>query len=150
MSACFRKYVDYTPETLKQFLAAIKSGMRQRVAAEAYNIPRRTLNNKLKQKHAQKPGYPPVFTADEEASFVSCIYLVSTFGFPVDEFELQCDIQAYLRRQDRKPRKKKRLQVEAGKSIAHEDLEHPSTSESNDTNGEKQEIRCVRRHPQLS
>lgn len=94
-----RKYVDYTSETLEKCLAAVKKGMSQRKAEEIFKIPRRTINNKLKQKHALKPGYPPVFTEKEESSFVSCIHLVSAFGFPVDEFELRCIIKTYLNRQ---------------------------------------------------
>lgn len=96
-----RRYCDYTSETLEKCLTAIQNGMTQRKAEETFKIPRRTINNKLKKKHSLKPGYPPIFTADEEEAFVSCIQSASAFGFPVNEFELRCIIKTYLQRQGR-------------------------------------------------
>ncbi|KAJ8968940.1 hypothetical protein NQ314_002032 [Rhamnusium bicolor] len=49
-----------------------------------------------------KPGYPSVFSHEEERRFVSCIHSFSEFGFPVTEIELRQIIKTYLNRQGRK------------------------------------------------
>lgn len=65
-----RKHRDYTSKTLEQCLEAIRGGMSQRKAEETFKIPRRTINYKINNKHTKKPGYPPIFTEEEETSFV--------------------------------------------------------------------------------
>lgn len=63
-----------------------------------YNIPRRTIHNKLKGKHARKPGKQPIFTCDEENAFVNCIISLGEYGFPVNARELRHIIKNYLSR----------------------------------------------------
>lgn len=66
-----RRYVDYSKETLTECFMMIRSKkLSQRVAAQQYNIPRSTINNKLKNAHPQKPGHPTTYTEEEERSFV--------------------------------------------------------------------------------
>lgn len=49
----------------------IKSGLiSQRYASQHYNIPRRTINYKLKKKHMQKVGKPTVFSYNWRSSRV--------------------------------------------------------------------------------
>lgn len=91
-----RRYGDYTQQNLEKCLEAIRNGMSTRLAAEAYNIPRRTIMNKLKNVHTNKPGYPATFTNDEERVFVSCIHQMSEFGFPVTEMELRQIAKIFL------------------------------------------------------
>ncbi|KAJ8958362.1 hypothetical protein NQ314_006423 [Rhamnusium bicolor] len=76
--------------------------MSTRVAAETYKIPRRTIFYKLKGQHAQNPGYPAVFSHEEERDFVCCIQHLSEFGFPVTEMELRHIIKTYLNQKGRK------------------------------------------------
>lgn len=97
-----RRYADYTPEALESCLNAIKAGMNTRLAADTYNIPRRTLFYKLKGLHMKKPGFPPIFSYEEERRFVLCIQSLSDFGFPVTEVELRQIIKTYLNRQGKK------------------------------------------------
>lgn len=100
-----RRYCDYNRETLEQCLAAIRNKeMSQRKAAEVFNIPRRTLINKLKLSDdiISRPGFPQIFTDDEEADFVRCIIQLSEFGFPVTPLELRMVVKSYLARQGRK------------------------------------------------
>lgn len=54
--------------------------MSTRIAADAYNIPQRTIMNKLKNVHTNKPDYPATFTTEEERAFVSCIHQMSDSG----------------------------------------------------------------------
>lgn len=96
-----RRYADYTAEQLGACLNAVRAGMSSRLAAETYKIPRRTICNKLKGVHPNKPGYPQVFTQEEERRFVACIHNLSDYGFPVDEVELRHIIKTYLDRQGR-------------------------------------------------
>lgn len=94
-----RRYGDYTPEQMQTCLAAIKRGeITQRRAEVEYKIPRRTIINKLKEKHTKKPGHQPIFTPEEENQFANCIISLSNFGFPVDCFELRQIIKQYLNR----------------------------------------------------
>lgn len=66
-----RRYIDYTKDELDECLAAVRSKvLTQRAASKQYNIPRRTIKNKLQNKYTGNPGRPTVFTAEEEAAFV--------------------------------------------------------------------------------
>lgn len=100
-----RHYADYSAETLSMCLASIRNGSMTTRAAEAlFNIPRRTILNKLKGKHTYKPGKQPIFNVEEERIFVECVNILSQFGFPIVEFDLRCLIYDYLGRSGRKVR----------------------------------------------
>lgn len=60
-------------------------------------IPKRTINYKLKEKHVKLPGKQPVFSRDEEETFVSYI----DHGFPLTQQDLSIVITSYLNRIDR-------------------------------------------------
>lgn len=97
-----RRYADYSPEQLEECLQAIRSGSySHRRAAEHFNIPRRTILNKLKEKHTNKVGKPTIFSRDEEESFVSYIETLSDFGFPITTEDLRNVIKIYLERTSR-------------------------------------------------
>ena len=49
-----------------------------------YNIPRSTLQNKLKGAHNLNPGRQTVLSADEEKSIVDHVICVANWGFPLD------------------------------------------------------------------
>ncbi|KAF2892988.1 hypothetical protein ILUMI_13186 [Ignelater luminosus] len=51
---------------VRGMLAGRQSGMSTRLAEHTYNIPRRTIINKLKGRHVNKPGFPAIFTYEEE------------------------------------------------------------------------------------
>lgn len=98
-----RHYHDYTEETLNKCLSDIKNKvMTQRDAAKAYNIPRRTINYKLKEKHTKSFGRPKAFSGEEEKSFVDHIIKMSEFGFPVNKTDLRHILKSYLDRIGRK------------------------------------------------
>lgn len=92
-----RTYRNYSDDYLDECLNKIRNGqLTQRVAAAQYNIPRSTLKNKLKGAHVQKHGKPPVFTEEEESSFVQHLLKLSEYGFPVDEFDFRMVVKNYL------------------------------------------------------
>lgn len=101
-----RRYADYTKEKLEECLLRIRNKeMTQREAATYYNIPRRTLINKLKiiseNKEPRRPGFPPIFTEEEETEFLKCIIQLSEYGFPVTPLELRFIVRSYLNRTGR-------------------------------------------------
>lgn len=98
-----RKYHNYTNDTLNKCLMDIKNKVRtQRDASKFYNIPRRTINYKLNDKHTSPFGRPKVFTVDEEKLFVDHIVSMSEFGFPIDKTDFRFIVKSYLDRLGRK------------------------------------------------
>lgn len=94
-----RRYADYSEEKLQECLNEIRIGAISHRRAEAkYGIPRRTILNKLKGKHTNKPGRQNIFTIDEENSFVNCLISMGNFGFPVNSMEARQLIRNYLNR----------------------------------------------------
>ena len=97
-----RHYADYSKEKLEECLESIRNGtFTQRKAASHFNIPRRTINYKLKQKHVKLPGKQPVFSREEEETFVSYIEAMSDYGFPLTQQDLSFVITSYLNKIDR-------------------------------------------------
>lgn len=96
-----RKYADYSKEDLQICLDAVRNGeMTQRKAEEHFHIPRRTIVNKLKGE-GKRPGYPQVFSDEEESHFVKCIMQFSNHGFPLDQLDLRMIVRSYLMRTGR-------------------------------------------------
>jgi hypothetical protein len=92
-----RRYADYTPEKLEECLEAIKSGtLSHRKAAEHFNIPRRTILNKLKGHHMKKPGKQTVLSESEEEGFVKYVDVMSAFGFPLTALDLRYRVKSYV------------------------------------------------------
>jgi len=96
-----RRYQDYSAEHLEKAIESIQQGMTQRIAAAVYNIPRSTLKNKLRGSHAGSVGGQRIFSEGEELMFVNHIITMSSFGFPLDSFDLRCIIKSFLDRQGR-------------------------------------------------
>jgi hypothetical protein len=91
-----RTYAAYSVEKLQEALTAIRNKtLTQRQAAVRYNIPRSTLKYKLKGKHFGHPGGPTIFSASEEETFKAYVMTTSSYGFPVDTFDLRCIVKAY-------------------------------------------------------
>lgn len=92
-----RNYVNYTEDTLNDCLdAIINNVMSQRKAAEFYNIPRSTINNKLQGLHNKHIGHPTIFSEEEENSFKQHLIKLSDFGFPVNKQDFRLVIKNYL------------------------------------------------------
>lgn len=93
-----RQYADYSKERLEERLNSIRNGIfTQRRASLHFNIPRRTINYKLKEEHVKLP----VFSRDEEETFISYIEAMRDYGFPLIQQDLSIFITSYLNRIDR-------------------------------------------------
>lgn len=97
-----RRYQDYSEVKLNYCLNAIMNKeITQREAEAIYNIPTRTIINKLKNKdnrNNKKPGYQQVLTKEEEAAFEKCVSGFCDFGFPLTTLDLRMIVHAYLKR----------------------------------------------------
>lgn len=95
-----RRYCDYSEEKLEHCLNAVRNKeITQRQAEEIYNIPRRTIINKLRitsEKSVRKPGYQQIFSKQEEQCFEKCVIGFCDFGFPLTTFDLRMIVHAYL------------------------------------------------------
>ena len=80
-------YRNYSTEILKLCLDLIKNTSQR--AAKRFIIPRKTIINKLSQKHLMRPGKQLVFSRFEEESSVSYIEAMSDFGFPLTQMDLR-------------------------------------------------------------
>ncbi|XP_047990507.1 uncharacterized protein LOC125229660 [Leguminivora glycinivorella] len=96
-----RRYKAYTEDALEECLRAIESKvLTQRKAAAEFNIPRRTLINRIKARKDRKkvggPGFPPIFNDEEELHFCDCVERMGQYGFPLSELDLRMIVKAYL------------------------------------------------------
>ncbi|XP_047989213.1 uncharacterized protein LOC125228613 [Leguminivora glycinivorella] len=93
-----RRYKAYTEDALEECLRAIESKvLTQRKAAAQFNIPRRTLINRIKARKDRKkvggPGFPPIFNDEEELHFCDCVERMGQYGFPLSELDLRMKIK---------------------------------------------------------
>jgi len=101
-----RQYANYSAENLAKCLDDVKERrLTQREAAKVYNIPRRTIKYKLKEKHMKSIGSPTIFTAQEENCIVKCIISMSDSGFPLGENDLKLIVTDYLTKIGKKVKK---------------------------------------------
>lgn len=67
-------------------------------ASETYNIPRSTLQNKIRQRHSKTPGGQPILTSGEELKIEAHILLLPKYGFLLDTLDLRKFVKNYLDR----------------------------------------------------
>lgn len=92
-----RHYKNYTEETLLQAVNAVKTGaMSSREAENQFNIPRKTILNKVKEKHCEKVGHPTALTNIEERHFVDVLIACAEYGSPLTMIEMRMLIKNYL------------------------------------------------------
>lgn len=91
-----RNYRNYTDETLNAAVEAIKRGMSSRKAEETFRIPRKTLLNKVKNKHSLKIGHPNALSELEERHIVDVLIACAEFGAPLTQLELSMVVKGYL------------------------------------------------------
>ncbi|KAE9525572.1 hypothetical protein AGLY_014099 [Aphis glycines] len=101
-----RQYGNYSTENLAKCLDSIKERrVTQKEAAKVYNIPRRKINYKLREKHIKSVGSPTVFTDQEENCFVKCIISMSDSGFSLGESNLRLIVKDNLTKIGKKVKK---------------------------------------------
>ncbi|XP_046689276.1 MFS-type transporter clz9-like [Homalodisca vitripennis] len=101
-----RSYKDYSEESLKKAVVAVKSGIFRRKAAVEFGIPRATLNRAVEDKPLNKVGWPCVLSEEEQVRLAECVSLAGDWGFPLNMLDIRLIVKGFL---DRSGRNKKRF-----------------------------------------
>lgn len=92
-----KRYADYTPEMLEMALEAMRSKKMSSYQAEkAFRIPRRTLLDKLNNKHPLKSGGQTWLKKEEEDDIVKVLIAAGDFGSPLGNIDLRIMVHRYL------------------------------------------------------
>ncbi|CAK1601538.1 unnamed protein product [Parnassius mnemosyne] len=92
-----RKYKDYDESLLNIAVGLVENkNITSYDAEKQFGIPRRTILNKVKQKHTKKVGCPTKLPPADEQKIVSCLVLCGEYGYPVTSFELRSIVHDYL------------------------------------------------------
>lgn len=93
-----RQYRNYSEEVLSQAIVDVLNGkLSVRQAATQYKIPRKTLGNKIAQKHNKKPGGQTVFSVPEEKVILQHILTCADWGMPLDSLDIRLIVKDYFR-----------------------------------------------------
>ena len=92
-----RRYRDYTPDSLENAIHEVTVLKRRiSIVATEYNIPERTLRNKIKGVFTKNPGGQKVFSEIEENLMVENLLKCAEFGMPLETSEIQIFVKGYL------------------------------------------------------
>ncbi|KAJ8950560.1 hypothetical protein NQ318_015693 [Aromia moschata] len=91
-----RPYANYTRENLERAVAAIRSGMSKKLAAQTYRIPRSTLVNRCLGRHKKSVGHPTILSKEEEQLISRTLGIVAEWGFPLTKADIKAVIKKYL------------------------------------------------------
>ncbi|CAH0550713.1 unnamed protein product [Brassicogethes aeneus] len=86
----------FTDENLQKVIEAMYNGITIRKSCRRYNIPRATLQDRIKARIANKPrqmGPDSYLSAENEKKVVNWIINLAKCGFPVKKRELISTIQ---------------------------------------------------------
>lgn len=96
-----RNYRDYSEETLKDCLDAVRNSMSKKLASSVYGIPVRTIFCKLKEAEigitSRTAGGQTAFSLEEHL-FEQHIITVSEFGFPLTSLDIRMIVSTYLQK----------------------------------------------------
>lgn len=97
-----RKYRDYSDERLSEAVNKVSSGVMSSYEAEKkFKIPRRSIENKVKNKHMRSIGAPTQLTDEEEKQLVDLLIVCAEFGYPLTEIDVRIVVQQYLIKNNR-------------------------------------------------
>ncbi|KAJ8951729.1 hypothetical protein NQ318_012580 [Aromia moschata] len=103
MSQSKRHYKTYSSDSMDSAIKRVKNdGLSVKRAAELYGINRTTLLNHIRNYKCKDVGRPTVLTKKEEQLIVHALSKLADWGFGLDRRQLQCCVQDYLKRIDRK------------------------------------------------
>lgn len=66
-------------------------------AQKMFNIPRRTILNKARNKHTKTPGGQIKLKPEEEKQFVNVLIVAADLGSPLTELDLRIVVHEYLK-----------------------------------------------------
>ncbi|KAJ8935524.1 hypothetical protein NQ318_005631 [Aromia moschata] len=90
-----RPYANYTRENLERAVAAIRSGMSKKLAAQTYRIPRSTLVNRCLGRHKKSVGHPTILSKEEQL-ISRTLGIVAEWGFPLTKADIKSVIKNTL------------------------------------------------------
>lgn len=93
-----KKYHLFDDKTLFLAAEAVKRGMSYRKAEEKFQIPKSTIQRKIKNIQQNRFGRPPVFNETEETQLSQCLGLAAEWGFPFTSFDVKCIVKRFLDR----------------------------------------------------
>ncbi|XP_072945089.1 uncharacterized protein, partial [Epargyreus clarus] len=97
-----RRRKIYDSENLDQALQAVKEGMSKKLAAKTYQVPRATLQYRIKNpEHRSRPGPPTILTEKEEKDLENWILLSCRKGFPKRKDDLISSVANFLKNSNR-------------------------------------------------
>lgn len=79
---------NYSPEMLALAIEHVQKGMSHAEAERVFGIPRRTISNKVNEKHKNPVG-PPRFSEEEENRIVKLLIAAGDFGSPFHGLDLR-------------------------------------------------------------
>lgn len=92
----------YSDENLRKALAEIAKGMSKKLAAKTFQVPRSTIQFRLKNpEHGCKPGPPTILNNEEEEALVTWIKVSSQKGFPKRKEDLIKSVSEFLKKTNR-------------------------------------------------
>ena len=85
MAQSKEKRKQWREEDMASAMEAVSQGTAVSTAAKAFNVPRKTLDDRVKGrvKHGTKPGPDTVLTEEEEAALMSYLVYMAQRGFPL-------------------------------------------------------------------
>ena len=81
---------------MQEALNVVHAEIGKRVSALAYDVPRSTLQDSVKQTHPASSGGQPVFQPMEERVMAQNIALLADWGFPLDVLDVRMLVKQYL------------------------------------------------------
>lgn len=92
-----RPYKNYTEEQLDAAVRAVRfRGLSTHAVAERFNIPQRTIYNKVKNLHQLDVGAPSALTLAEERHFVDLLIVAAEYGSPLTLLDIRIIVKNYL------------------------------------------------------
>ncbi|XP_022833931.1 uncharacterized protein LOC111361769 isoform X1 [Spodoptera litura] len=102
ISKDIRRRKTYNSENLNKALQAVKEGMSKKLAAKTYQVPRATLQYRIKNpEHQSRPGPPTILTEKEEKDLEDWILFSCRKGFPKRKHDLISSVSNFLNNSNR-------------------------------------------------
>lgn len=94
-----KKRLNYSSEALNEAIGAVQAGMPFKTASKKYNVPRATLQDKVKGRTllGKKCGPETTLTEPEESLLVQWLFDISKRGFPATKKQVLDSVQLLLK-----------------------------------------------------
>lgn len=94
-----RSYKNYTSEMLQLAVESVaNSTITTREAEKQFGIPRRTIVNRLKNRHSKPVGKPTRLSEEEENKLINVVIASADYGSPLTKLDLRILVHNYLKK----------------------------------------------------